>query len=372
MFIETAGRLGHDTLALDDLASLHFAQMIVEVHKRLTAAAKAVLEGRIRDSMKAENGFSGLYLEFETARRLMDAGFEIEFSDLESIARYDLKFWNCRVEGEVEYKSLSADAGRKIHRKDFYRFLDSISPDLVPRIESGANEIILITLDDRLPADHGSQSQLRSVTQRLLRDPDVTTLQGGFFTVARETLSKRPPVLPPSIKQFYEECRSVYGDNCHVSGVLTENAACLVGMRSKREDDHSKPILDALKKAATQFSCTRPASIAVQFDDIEPTDLLSVHLPRRTGLLSYHLFHRCAADHVLATHFAPYRGLTATSGNIGVPAIGTPNPKTRFAVNPSDFPPFLISMPDAEFARLLGELPPAENLSNIPIKPKGA
>jgi hypothetical protein len=143
-------------------------------------------------------------------------------------------------------------------------------------------------------------------------------------------------------------------------------------MRSKREDDHSKPILDALKKAATQFSCTRPAIIAVQFDDIEPTDLLSVHLRRRTGLLSYHLFHQCAVDHVLATYFAPYRGLTATSGNIAVPAIATPNPKTRFTVNPSDLPPFLISMPDAEFAALLGEPPPTENLSYIPIKPKGA
>jgi hypothetical protein len=369
--IENAGRLENGTLALDDLAALQFAQMVVEVHKRLSPAAKAVLEGRIRDSMKAENGFSGLYLELAMARRLMDAGFEIEFSDFESIARYDLRFWNSRTEGEIECKSLSADAGRKIHRKDFYRFLDGISRDLMPRIECGANEIILITLGDRLPADHAAQSQLRFATQRLLKDPKLTMIQESFFTIEREDFSKRLPTLSSNIKQFYKDCRSAYGDNCHVSGVLTENARCLIVMRSRREDDHSKPILDALKKAATQFSCARPAFIAVQFDDIEPTDLLSVHLRRRTGLLSYYLFHECAADHVLATYFAPYRCLTATSTNVGVPAIGTPNPKTRFIVNPSDFPPFLISIPDAEFAKLLGELPPTENLSHIPIEPEG-
>jgi hypothetical protein len=371
VIIECAGRLENGTLSLHDLAALHFAQMIVEVHKRLSARAKTVLEGRIRDSMKAENGFSGLYLEFEMARRLMDAGFEIEFIDLENIARYDLWFCDRRLEGEVECKSLSADAGRKIHRKDFYRFVNGISPDLIPRIKSGANEIILITLDDRLPADHGSQSQLRYVMQRLLKDPNLTQLEESFFRVEREAFSKRLPTMPTSVKQLYEDCRSVYGDNCHVSGVLTENACCLILMRSKREDDHSKPILDALKKAATQFSRTRPAFIAVQFDDIEPTDLLSVHLRRRTGLLSYHFFHQYAADHVLATYFAPYRGLTATPGNLAVPAIGIPNPKTRFTVNPLDFPPFLMSIPDADFAALLRQPPPSEDLTYIPVELKG-
>src|SRR5205823_1353633 len=133
------------------------------------------------------------------------------------------------------------------------------------------------------------------------------------------------PSSSPDIEQFYNDCRAAYGDCCHVSGALTQNARCLIVMRSKRKDDHSKPILDALKKAATQFSATRPAFIAVQFDDIEPTDLLSDQLRRRTGLISYYLFHECAAEHVVATYFAPYRGLSATYDAVGVPAMAIPN-----------------------------------------------
>jgi hypothetical protein len=311
------------TVSLEAFAALQFAQMVVEVHKCLSSSGKVILAGRIRDALKAENGFASLYLELDMARRLIDAGFELEFSDLERLARYDLRFWNHRVEGEIECKSLSADAGRKIHRKDFYRFMDAVSPHMVRSVGSNANEVLLVTLNNRLPADTESQLQLRSATQRLLENATLTHIQEGFFEIERESLSKRlAGVSFQDGKEFYKACRSAYGDNCHVSGVLTPDACCLVVMRSKREDDHSKPIQDALKKAATQLSKTRPGFIAVQFDDIDPTDLLSVHLRRRTGLISYYLFHACAADHVTATQFSIYGGLSATGDGIAVPACG--------------------------------------------------
>jgi hypothetical protein len=370
IMLETYGNLESRTVSLEAFAALQFAQMVVEVHKCLSSSGKLVLAGRIRDALKAENGFASLYLELDMARRLIDAGFELEFSDLEAMARYDLRFWNHRVGGEIECKSLSADAGRKIHRKDFYRFMDAVSPHMAKRVEASANEVLLLTLDNRLPADTESQLQLRSATQRLLEDATLTHIQEGFFEIEREPLSKRlAGVSFQDVNEFYKACRSAYGDSCHVSGILTPNACCLVIMRSKREDDHSKPIQDALKKAATQLSKTRPGFIAVQFDDIDQTDLLSVDLRRRTGLISYYLFHACAADHVAATQFSIYGGLSASANGIAVPAIGCPNPKSKFNLSPIDYPFFLVSMPDAEFARLLGAPTPTENLSYIPIKP---
>ena len=366
---ETYGKLDGSTLSLDAFAALQFAQMAVEANQRLSSAGKTVLAGRLRDALKAENGFSSLYLELDMARRLVEAGFEIEFSDLEGIAQYDLRFWNQRVGGEIECKSLSADAGRKIHRKDFYRFMDAVLPQILTRAESCADEVLLVTLDDRLLADSASQLHLRSATRRLLKDATLTTIQEGFFAIERETFSKRfAGAAYQDTKEFYKTCRSAYGENCHVSGVLTPKSRCLVVMRSKREDDHSKPIQEALKKATTQLSRTRPGFIAVQFDDIDPSYLLSVHLRRRTGLISYHLFHACAADHVAATQFSIYGGLSASARGIAVPAIGCPNPKSKFNLSPTDYPSFLVSMPDAEFARLLGASPPNENLSYIPIE----
>jgi hypothetical protein len=370
IILETCGKLESGTLSLEAFAALQFAQMVVEVHQCLSSAGKLVLTGRIRDALKAENGFASLYLELDMARRLIEAGFELEFSDLEGIARYDLRFWNHRVEGEIECKSLSGDAGRKIHRKDFYRFMDAVSPQMVSRVESSANEVLLVTLNNRLPADTKSQLQLRSATRRLLENATLKHIQEGFFQIEREPFSKRlASASYQDIKEFYKTCRSAYGDNCHVSGILTPNARCLVVMRSEREDDHSKPIQDALKKATTQLSTTRPGFIAVQFDDIDPCDLLSLHLRRRTGLISYYLFHACAADHVAATQFSIYGGLSASDRGIAVAAIGCPNPKSKFNLSPTDYPSFLVSMPDAEFARLLGTPTPTENLSYIPIEP---
>jgi hypothetical protein len=143
-------------------------------------------------------------------------------------------------------------------------------------------------------------------------------------------------------------------------------------VRSQAEDDHSAPQLEALKKAASQFSGARPAFIAVQYDDVTVADLALPHLRRRAGLLSYHLFMKTGASHVVATYFSAYGGLVATESGIGIPAFGGPNPKPRFRVQPSDYAPFLGHIPDEEFARLVGAPVPSESISFIPIEPRGS
>src|SRR3546814_17798004 len=54
-------------------------------------------------------------------------------------------------------------------------------------------------------------------------------------------------------------CQSRWGHNCHVAGAITEDAGCLIVMRSKKEDDTSKPLLEAMRKAATPFSADHRA-----------------------------------------------------------------------------------------------------------------
>ena len=104
----------------------------------------------------------------------------------------------------------------------------------------------------------------------------------------------------------------------------------------------------------------------MQFDDIEPPDLLR-HLGRQLGILSYALFRRVSASHVSATYFSAYRGLAVSERGIFEPALAFPNPQPAYAVAPEDYLPFLGHIPDAEFARLLGELPPAESISYDPF-----
>jgi hypothetical protein len=308
------------------------------------------------------------------ARRLFDAGYEVEFSDLEGLAQFDLRFWKGKVHGEVECKSLSCDAGRKVHRKDFYRFMDTISDLLVSRATAGSKEVLIVTLHGRMPKALDQKRALSQATKDILSRPALAQIEGDFFSV---TLRAHDPRLELALasgpREAYRLCREMYGENCHVSGPIGPNGACLVVVRSQEEDDTSAAILDAMKKATSQFSRTRPAFVAIQYEDIEPSDLLSLPLRRRAGLLSYYLFHRPDTSHLAATYFCAYCGLVVSESDAGVgeSAFAIPNPMSKTPLVAADYVPFLGHIPDAEFAQLLGEPPPTDSISNIPIDKPG-
>ncbi len=173
--------------------------------------------------------------------------------------------------------------------------------------------------------------------------------------------------LPPSEGELHARCAAVYGANSHVSGALSDGRCCLVVVRSSREDDHSLPQLEAMKKAATQFSRTRPAFIAVQYDDLTVQDLAKVHIRRRAALLSYYLFLKRRESHVSATCFSAYGGVVASAQGVGVPSFGVPNPEPLFTARPSDYAPFLGHVPDEDYIRLIGAPPTAESISRISL-----
>jgi hypothetical protein len=197
------------------LAALHFAQTVVHAHGQLTPKGKRQLEGRLRDALQSHTGFSSLYLEIDVARRLLDAGYEVEFTDMDGTSRYDLRFWRGTTEGEVECKTLSVDAGRKIHRHDFYRFIDAVSAELTARLEAPVREVLLVTLNGRMPSDDARQDELRSETKRILQHPEVQTVQGSFFSISRDGYDRslRGAGLPTTQEELYATCRRAYGDN---------------------------------------------------------------------------------------------------------------------------------------------------------------
>lgn len=365
---EARGRLVPSLVTIESIMALYFAQTVVEVHHHLTASGRKVLEGRIRDALNAEAGFASLCLEMSVARRLFDAGYQVEFSDMEGSAQFDLLFWKGDVHGEVECKSLSCDAGRKIHRKDFYRFIDALSDIVQTHALSGRNEVLIITLKDRLPVDKERQRMLRDATKLFMSDPAQTVIEQGFFKITRDNSDWAMGDFSASDeREFYRACQAIYGPNCHIAGLKAPEGVCLIVMRSQKEDDTSKPLLEAMKKAATQFSGTRPAFISVQFDDILPSDLLLLDMRRRVGILSYYLFQRKEASHVTAIRFSAFKGLVASNSGIGEPSFAIPNPKPAFSVIFADYSPFLNFISDKEFARLLGKSPPTESISNMSI-----
>lgn len=369
---DVLAREGHLRSELCDgltLAALNFAATTVEVHVQLSQLGRQNLEGRLRDGLKAETGFAPLYLELDLAQRLMEAGFDVAFVDMEGAARFDLLFGRGTFAGEVECKSLSADAGRQIHRKDFYRFMEAILPALEAQRALRRREVLVITLDARLSPKVADQVALLATTRSMLAGEARTVLTGDGFKVERQDLNTAiGGASVTDAKALYKACGAAFGPNTHVAGSLTEGGGCLVVMRSKREDDTSKPMLEAMRKAASQLSRERPGFIAIQEHGIDAADLMLPNVRRQAGILSYALYGRYGASHVSATYITGFGAVVARDGTVGTPAFGIPNPKPMFSVGPADAPPFLAHISDQVYAAAIGAPLPAPNISNLPIQ----
>lgn len=347
-------------------AALRFVAGIIEVRNRVSARGQNELDGRLRSGLKSDSGFASLYLEVEIALKLMAAGYDVTFADLEKSGRHDLDFRVGGFVGEVECKSISVDSGRRIRRRDFYRLMAYLEPAIVAN-ERGVPGVVIVTLEGRLSPDEASSARLSAAIGKMLRKGGPRRTTGkGYRVEWRDCGECFDTELPADGQSMYRLCVEVFGANVHVAGALSPRT-CLLVMRSERDDDTSKPWLEAMRKAATQLSSDRPGFIVVQFQDVATEDLVLRHLRRRAGMLSYALFGHDGAHHVNATLVCGYGTLVAGKEDYGVPAFGVPNPNPRYPVDSSLAAPFLEGISDADFADALGVPRPQEDISNIPF-----
>ena len=348
-FWQEHGRLLPGEISPRSMAALLFAGMVVETHKEIGSAARKNLLGRLRDSLKRD--FAGLYFEMDVAAELINQGFDVEFPDFEGTGAPDIRFGNGTIVGEVECKSLSADAGRKIHRKDFYRFIDALGSNITDYALSSSQSILVITLDDRLSPNTTSQRPLRRAASRVLIEAGITQLTGPNFQIELEPYERHfGRANFENSKEFYAACYEAFGSNCHVSGAMSETGGCLVVVRSRREDDPSKPQLEVVKKAASQLSGDYPGFVALQFEDIEPPNLTLPHFRRRAALLANVVFHSNECSHLAGVYHTAY-GLYSEGGLPVKPAFVCWNPSWA---GTADGLPFRAGVSNSEFAFALG------------------
>jgi hypothetical protein len=318
------------------LVCLRFASAIVSIHEQLSGKGKGVLEGRLRDALKAETGFAALFLEVDLARRLMAMGYDVQWPDMEGTGQFDLLFEKGAFVAEIECKSLSADAGRQIHRKDFYRLVEYISPALDAHLQGTQQFVVSVTLRNRLSPNLGEQEELRRlVLESLALDAARTTLQTTRLRIERTPLAEALGLARPVTEDdLHAACKRIFGPSVHVAGKLSEHGGCLIVMRSEREDDSSKPLLEAMRKAATQFTGTRPAFVAVQLNELRPQELLLPHVQRRAAILSHALFSHYSQAHVNAAIFSGFNAGVLPGERFGQAGFAVMNSMPGLAVDP--------------------------------------
>jgi hypothetical protein len=264
------------------------------------------------------------------------ADYDLEFPDMEGQANFDLRIRDGEFEGELECKSISVDAGRQIHRKDFYRFTAAAHPLLVWPEQLQRRELVVITLRKRLNASEEATKLLLDVLRQLLCS-NLQQLGCADFLITRRPYGEVLRVEPTATSRsdLYEQLKSALGQNIHVEGQVLDSGGYLLAVRSEREDDPSGPLLAAMRKAASQLTATRPGYIAIQEHGIEGLDLLLPHYQRRMEILSSALFGHYGCSHVNSVLVTAFGAFGSRSGQTGVPVIALPNRNPRFPVDGS-------------------------------------
>ena len=309
-----------------NLAALRFAATTVEVYKRLNEKGKRVLSGRIFDALKAENGFAALYLELSLAQRLLTWGFDIELPDMEGTGQFDLLISQGTFSAEIECKSQSADAGRQIHRKHFYRLMDLVQRSSNPK-HQGRREIVVVTLAGRLSANLAQQSLLADAVKDLIDSEAISEAKGNGFEL-RKVHFEDVPGVDGSLDDpmaLTAALTKAFGHNLHAANWGNHNNAHLLVMRSTREDDPSFVTLEAMRKGASQLSKSRPSFLALQDHGIDPTDLFLPHVQRRIQILSNALFDYYKARHINAVYVTGYAAVINDQHTLRTPGFAAVN-----------------------------------------------
>lgn len=250
--------------------------------------------------------------------------------------------------------------------------MESIGPALTQRVEMKHREVLIVTLDSRLSANLAEQRDLVEGCETCLLAEAPATVHGiGFNVVRRPIGNLLDGVRLHDWKSLYQIFKKEFGANIHVSGAQGEDFACILVMRSKREDDTSKPMLEAMRKAAMQFTAMRPAFIAIQEHGIEAADLMLPHIRRRAAILSYALFGHYGASHVNATYVSGFGAIVLRDGAVGTPAFSIGNPDPKFSIEPGDAEAFFGHLSDQQYADLIGAPLPAPNISLLSFDPPG-
>jgi len=222
----------------------------------------ALIGQKLQSILFDDDTLRAFLFELDLAVHFFQRGNEVEFVDLRGNGTYDLFVSDGKREFEVECKTKSVDAGRKITRGNFYLLCDVLVADLAPLTE---NLALLFKCNGRLI---GRQELFHAVAEEIER-----CRSGGRDKGQVENLHFEVTKLPPGLRiRTNEEAATVlaphWSPDAHYF-VLSNDATLIVGCESTNRDRVLKAIYEDLKHGAGQLSKTRPSMLACRLEEID-------------------------------------------------------------------------------------------------------
>ena len=256
--IEKVGKLFRKHASAHEMKTCWYLKIINSLFPQLASGSVQRLKSVLMD----DETISSFLFELDIATHFFRRGLDVRFADLEDIGRFDLLVSDGNSELEVECKTKTADAGRKITRANFALLCDLMTAELAPLRDHMA---VLFKCDGRLSgsqdffyqvAEHIKSCRARQQTIGRVGNLnfDMRSLPAGIrIRTGEEMIAARPADWPDS--HFF----------CH-SGPDT---TLMIGCESTDKDRVLKAIYEDLKHGAEQLSGTRPSILACRLEDID-------------------------------------------------------------------------------------------------------
>lgn len=261
-----------------------FASSVVSIHEQLSGKGQKRLRGQLLDGLKSDTvGLLSLQLEVSTITHLVRAGYDVEPHDLEVGSGFDFLAVRDGQETEVECKLLSADIGRKVHRRHFAKLARTLSPTLEQLFRTAVKGLLVrITLPDRLtPGLDRHAAIVDSVGKGVLGggcDSRICGVSLLEFSIEGSPFAAGLDARKNSSNVQAFVARLTGCTNSHVMMMVSPGERAVVAvLECVQPDAVVKGIRRQLRDAAEgQLTGTRPGCLVAELHDMSDAQILSL------------------------------------------------------------------------------------------------
>jgi hypothetical protein len=271
-----ADRTGNSRVgAVEGLLCL-LAQEAVEMAAALPAAPREVVGAEIRAGLTGEATLIPLFHRLRTAALLRRRGFALRFDGIAAGASFDLLAERDGAAMEVACETVSAEAGRRVNRGDWWMLVDRIHPELQTWLAAHPGRYLLKMT---LPEGMAGPDQTAGLHGRIMALLAAERRQGA----CSQAVLKLDPLVLAGAQMASDgaggglpaRLREQFGPEAHLAVTTApgSNSVFVMAARASQENEVAAAVCRRLENAATERLTGRhPGLLAVFLDDLDRTE----------------------------------------------------------------------------------------------------
>lgn len=264
------------------ISALTFAVQVLDLLKEVNNQSKNALTRRVQGGFNNPVDLRALTLELSTTINFINRGYEISWPEMNETGRYDLFAESDVHQLEVECKLITANKGRKIHRREAIEFFSNIYKEIkyiTKNLNVGLS--VVITFPDRMPTAYKDKKILVKLISDQIILGQSEHLENGMHIDIKEYDSEL--INNIDLDENSESLRDGIDDITNTinrEGMIFGDKGgsnVVMALKSKKDDTFLDAINQTLSESAKkQLTGTRPAILVIRFEDLTNEQIQSI------------------------------------------------------------------------------------------------